>query len=280
MKKYILIVLAIVLALTFNSCEETPVVYGGTEFIQLSDDSDVNAAENSGETITTTIVLGSGSNDNGVTVDFTVTSTDPSRYIISPSTGTLDIPAGEFSGDITITPIDNSVTDGNVDITIELSSTNNLPVGLAGENLSFFTKNISILDDDCPFDINDFAGSYTVNIVSEVGFGNPAGSFIASTTLTVGTEPNTLVDSNFWDFGNPAVITFDPSDPDNYTVTLEGDPQFVYFNGAGLPRYAIQGIQPVGSFTTCDNAFQVNMELTREDQVRIANRSEIFYTKN
>jgi hypothetical protein len=263
-----------------TSCEEDLLVFDTPDgFAQLGTPASREVSESSGQTINTIIQLGKP-NPNGQEVSVSVAG-DASRFTIVPQisgTGTVNIPAGETTFVIAVTPVNNFDSDGNADITISLVD-GDIPVGIGGEG-NFRTQNvITIVDDDCPFDINDFTGSYNVEIVSQVGFGNPAGSYFSTTTLSLGEEPNTLIDSNFWDFGSPAVITFDPSDPSNYTVELVGEPQFVYFNASGLARFAIQGIMPLGSFSTCTQSFQVNMELTREDGVTVANRSEIFYTR-
>lgn len=278
MKKIIKTIFLLAVIFNLTSCEENKLAtYDGIDFIQFSDSSDISATENLSDPIVTSILLGSGSNNNGTTVNFSITSDDSSRYTVSPSSGSIEIPIGEFSADILITPIDNIETDGNLELTLELSTDNDLAVGLGGEGNFNVSRVITILDNDCAFDINDFVGTYSVSIESTAEFGIDR-SVTTSTTLSLGTEPNTLVDSNFWDSGEPAVIVFDSADPSNYTVKLIDEPQFMYNNNSGLPRYAIQG-DDLGVFTTCDSGFTVNMKLTREDQLRIANTSAIVYVK-
>ncbi len=160
MKKYISLIVLALVALT--SCEKELLVYDTPNgFIQLSAESG-SITEDTTTPIVTQVLLGKGTNESGVSVSFTVTSSDPSRYTVSPSTGTIDIPAGEFSADIEITPVDNVAADGDVDVIIELSSSNSLPIGIGGEGNFNTTRTITIVDNDCPVDINAFVGTFTV----------------------------------------------------------------------------------------------------------------------
>ena len=81
MKKYILILSAL---FVLWSCEDQEVVVfdSGNGFLQLASTS-AQLTEGD-ESVTTTVLLGSGENSSGVTVNFTVTSSDPSRYTVTP----------------------------------------------------------------------------------------------------------------------------------------------------------------------------------------------------
>jgi len=160
MKKYIsIIVLALV---AFTSCEEDLLVYDTPAgFIQLSAETGT-ITEDTVDPIITQVLIGSGTNESGVTVNFTVTSSDPSRFTVTPSTGSVDIPAGEFSADIAVQVIDNIAADGDLDVVIELSSGNSLPLGIGGEGNFNTSRTITIIDNDCPVDINAFVGIFTV----------------------------------------------------------------------------------------------------------------------
>jgi len=160
MKKYIsIIVLALV---AFTSCEEDLLVYDTPAgFIQLSAETG-SITEDTVDPIITEVLIGSGTNESGITVNYTVTSSDPSRFTITPATGSIDIPAGEFSAEIAITPIDNVAADGDLDVVIELSSGNSLPIGIGGEGNFNTSRTVTIIDNDCPVDINAFVGVFTV----------------------------------------------------------------------------------------------------------------------
>jgi hypothetical protein len=162
MKKiYKFLVLAISLGFIFG-CEEDLLVYDTPEgFIQLSAQTGTITEDNT-TPIVTQVLLGTGSNESGITVNFTVTSSDPSRYVVTPATGSIEIPAGEFSADISIVPVDNVAADGDLDIVIELSAGNMLPIGIGGESNFNAATTITIVDNDCPVDINAFVGVFTV----------------------------------------------------------------------------------------------------------------------
>jgi len=160
MRKYIALIVLALVGLT--ACEKDLLVYDTPDgFVQLSAETGT-VTEDSPEPITTQVLLGLGSNESGVTVNFTVTSSDPSRFTVTPATGSVEIPAGEFSADIVVTPIDNVTADGDVDVVIELSTGNSLPIGIGGEGTFNVTRTITIVDNDCPVDINAFVGTFTV----------------------------------------------------------------------------------------------------------------------
>ena len=144
------------------SCDEDLIVYD-TEagFVQLASDTGM-ITEDTIEPLVTEVLLGSGTNTSGVTVNFTVTSSDPSRFNVTPSTGSLTIPAGEFSGNIELEVVDNLLVDGDAEVVIELTSGSSVPIGVGGEGNFATSRTITIVDNDCPVDINAFVGTFTV----------------------------------------------------------------------------------------------------------------------
>lgn len=160
MKKYISLIVLALVALT--SCEKELLVYDTPAgFIQLSAETGTITEDNT-SAIVTQVLLGTGTNESGITVNFTVTSSDPSRFVVTPATGSIDIPAGEFSADISIVPVDNVAADGDLDVVIELSTGNTLPIGIGGEGNFNTSRTITIVDNDCPVDIQAFVGVFTV----------------------------------------------------------------------------------------------------------------------
>lgn len=232
MKNYIKYVCALLIALVIISCEETPVVYSSVDFVQLGD---VSAAvtEDSGP-IVTSVLVGAASNPNGVTVDFTVTSDDSSRFSVTPASGTIEIPAGEFSADITITPIDNFAVDGDVEVTLALAESSDLAVGLGGEGVNFAQKDITIIDNDCPIDIDAFVGTYSVAEVFTGGTNEGlalAAAFGESYQIEISLLPG---DTS----GTKVVINspagFDPYVPNGTVMSFNTCPGTVTFD-AGFP---------------------------------------------
>lgn len=157
MKKILSLVLLVCLSATFQNCEEDLVVFDTSNFIQLDSDAAVSVTENSGATVVVSAILGSPqSTDTSVNFDISGTA-DASRYTLSGSSFT--IPAGETSGSITFTPVDNDAIDGDVDVVFTLSSSSGLPVGLGGEAVNAYSRTITIVDDNVP--CNDYV--LTVN---------------------------------------------------------------------------------------------------------------------
>ena len=187
-----------------TGCDPESVVFNNTDFIQLSDDSATSVTENSGETVTVTALL-AGPKSESVTVNFDVTG-DASRFTLSPGTS-VTIPAGETSGSISFTPVDDDEINGDVDIVIALSASNSLGIGLGGEGLSAVSKTITIVDDNVPcndyvltistdtygeesfWDILDASGNTVVS--GGTGAAYPASGYPSSTTVDI---PFTLAD--------------------------------------------------------------------------------------
>jgi len=84
MKKILIFFFASLLVL--SSCEdvETPDLGSeGKQWIQLSKTSE-SLAENDSDGIVTTVLYSGDSNESGITVNFTITSSDPTRYTVTP----------------------------------------------------------------------------------------------------------------------------------------------------------------------------------------------------
>ena len=157
--KFSLLLLSLVF---FGSCEEDLVIFETPDgFIQLAATSGSIEENNTGDLITT-VLFGGRSNDSGITANFTVTSSDPSRFTVSPASGTLEIPAGQMSADIVLTPVDNFDVDGNASVTITLTDASSKPIGIGGEGLRNVSTSLTIIDNDCPITIDDWVGTYTV----------------------------------------------------------------------------------------------------------------------
>ena len=227
MKKYLYILFASLGLLV--SCEEDLVVFDeGDGFIQFSSSS-ASIGEGALEPSVSTVILGAGENPDGVTVNFTITADDPSRFTIEPSTGTLTIPAGEFSADITITPVDNVTVDGDMDIVLDLTTSSSLPVGIGGEGLQAASKTVTLIDDDCPVDINNFIGTYDVSEIFTSGTNEGltlAGAFGESYQIEMVAQPGD-------DTGTKLVITnsagFNTYLTDGTVMTLQACPGTVAF---------------------------------------------------
>ncbi|MDM9631600.1 hypothetical protein [Robiginitalea aurantiaca] len=229
MKKYFYILFASLGMLV--SCEEDLVVYDpGAGYLQFSSTSGTIAEGAPEGPNVTTVLVGAGENPNGVTVNFTVTADDPSRFVIEPSSGSLEIPAGEFSGEIVITPIDNVVVDGDMDIVLELTTGSSLPVGIDGTGVESNTRTVTLIDDDCPVDLGQFTGTFDVDEVFTSGVNEGltlSGAFGQSYQIEMVPQPGD-------ETGTKVVITnsagFNEYIPDGTVMTLLPCPGAVEFS--------------------------------------------------
>ena len=126
-------------------------------FAQLDDNRTVTVLENSGTAVGIMVILG-GPQATDTQIEFDVTG-DASRYVLSSSS--LSVPAGETTGVITLTPVDNEDIDGDVEIVVTLSSSSSLPIGIGGDGISSVNKTIKIVDDNVP--CND----YVITIIAD-----------------------------------------------------------------------------------------------------------------
>ncbi|MDT0559097.1 hypothetical protein RM697_10580 [Ichthyenterobacterium sp. W332] len=153
------LVLAIV-AITFNACEETLIVYDQGQFAQINNASATSITENSGTIVTIEAILAMPATSS-VTINLEATGADASRFSLTPST--ITIAAGETSGSADFMAIDNDDIDGDVDVTIALASSSSVPVGIGGEGTpeGAASKVITIVDDNVP--CNDIFVSITTD---------------------------------------------------------------------------------------------------------------------
>ena len=211
MKKYIFSLIVALGLLT--SCEEDVIVFDTPEgFVQVNVESTA-ATEEAAEAnpVTISVLYGSDSNPSGVSVGYTISSSDPSRYTLSvPASGTLDIPAGEFTNsEIQISAINNLVIDGDLDITITLENSSSVPIGIGGEGNFFASAVVTIVDDDCAFEGYD--GIYDV----DEAFTGP---------------PNApLGFSDFFGESYQVEISTDPADPTGLTLIVNNSAGFNTF---------------------------------------------------
>ncbi|MCO5725933.1 hypothetical protein [Robiginitalea marina] len=233
------------------SCEEDLVIFDeGDGFIQVERTSASTSED--GAPMSTTISLGTETNDSGISVNFDVIieSGDASRFTITPANGVLDIPAGEFSGEIVVTPIDNIDADGNAVIRVELSESNPLPIGVGGLGLERTGATFTINDNDCPTEISE---SYRVNVFA---FGAEAPAHSVALIPVAGTDNQWTVTSAWgpefvaWATGDPG---FSGAFPYSGTIVLNDDFSVEFIGDAA---WATGGI---GSYSACDDQFTITL---------------------
>lgn len=185
--------------------------------------------------------------------DFSIKADDKYRLEASGNSVTITVPRGELFALFSISPINNDDVSeaGSKTIIFTLTDASGFQVGI-GEIGKRFA--LVIQDDDCPFNLNALAGSYDVTICSSVSFFLGAGcNNTWTTTLALGSDPNTLLDTNFLDDEQQILITVDPA---SLTTTIAR--QFAYTNAAGLPRDVGTRDSGAGLISTCGPSFTVN----------------------
>ena len=243
------------------SCEdvETPDLGVDEQWLQFGEET-YTVTENSASPVVVEVFYAGDTNPNGVTVDYTVESENPDAYEMSPSGGTIEIPAGEFKAEIVITPIDNAETDGNKNITFTINN-DDIPVGLVGEGLFYDQTTVTITDDDCELDLESFEGTYLAN-----EFGYCDGCY--EVTVTYDEENDVLVLGNLYETGGTTYISLDNSDVENPLILFRNyndlgglidpatRPNNQYGDGYAINPSMVSGntaANNISSFRTCDN---------------------------
>ncbi|MTI21139.1 hypothetical protein E1176_08915 [Fulvivirga sp. RKSG066] len=196
--------------------------------------------------------------------------------------GQIVIPAGEHFGVIELRTINNDETDGNKSIDLTLTSANN---GLeVGRGAIGTTYSLSISDDDCPFDITTFPGTYNVSWVQSSGWIWDAGEntgYVSNLTAT--SETNVFGTDNLLgatDGGqNDVQVVNLVVDVDAETVGIDNSngPQEFYKNTSDLQRYAVGTGE--GAVGTCGPTFSFSYDVLREDQATVAVSVTATYEK-
>lgn len=215
--KIILVALAFI---GLSSCgDEDNVTYSGDAYAQFQVASASTGED--GEPITVDVSLATGENTSGETINFDlqILSGDASRFTIEPSNGSLTIPAGEFVGQIVVTPIDNDVLDGDVELQITLTDSGSLPGGINGADERSVAM-LTIGDNDC---IPPLPTLYNVDVFA---FGFQAPSHEVEFVPVPGTSNQWTITSSWgpefvaWATGNPG---FSGAFPYSGTLTLNCD---------------------------------------------------------
>ena len=155
----------------------------------------------------------------------------------------------------TLSEATNILVDGNVEITIELSSDNSKPIGLAGEAKYFVDKKITIIDNDCPIILADMVGTYTGKDNWYASVGGPLDtkiitSFDGTSFKMTGIGHAWLANPVYW--GEPVVT--------EGTITVEidaitGNFEIPYYGGFQLTNYvpSLEMYLNIGQEVICYN---------------------------
>ena len=242
------------------SCDRTEieVLDPGNGFVQINNTSG-QIGEESADPAVIDILFGGSSNENGITVKYTIESDDASRYN-DISGGSVTIPAGEFSTQILIQPIDNETADGNAALNVILSSESSVAVGIGG-GANNAAKLLTIVDNDCPIIFENMTGKYkgTDNWVQGALETSFDASYDGTSFKVKGLGYAWLSNPGYW--GEPIItdseveINIDPLTgeieiPYTYTgtTTYLGAPYDYYVEGSG-------------KYSACNDSFELEFVL-------------------
>jgi|GEM_PF-6234408 hypothetical protein len=266
---------AFVGGLLFASCEKSrPVVYTGEKFVSFEDTlltiPESSAKEDANGELQTipsiaTIRINRGTGD--ISKDLVVSYSVKAKYVTTDtlgnevilgdvpegnfylsSPGAVTIKAGEGFAFITVTAVDNDLTDGNKKLTFTIESTSDasFTIGYPGPDKKAKSMDLYIEDDDCPLDINDFVGTLKVKEFS-VRLGTTREYLVTSTQV----NPTTIALTPFFDPAGTDLASNCPSpfpvqlvlQPATKGVFIPTQPAFQYTCGSltGQNRHAVDG---------------------------------------
>ena len=225
MKNYIYTLIAVIALVSF-SCEDitTPDLGRESQWLQF-ERAAYSVPENSPEPREIAVLYAAETNDSDIQVSFTYTASQMDGYTIEPANGVVTIPAGEFIGYITVTPINDNTASGDITIDFSIEGNTGFNLGIAGEGVYNTTSTLTIVEDDCPIDLSEWVGIYSVTE-----------QFIPPSV----NAPNGL--SFFFGEIYQVELSADASDPSGTQVILTNSPGYnVYFDSG-----------TVMSFLTCN----------------------------
>lgn len=156
-------------SIIFTSCEDVePEIYTGDNFVFFTQNlQNVSISENVGEG---SIEFSLSSRlQNDVTVNFQVIdSTAVQGVDFELVSNSVTIPAGEFSANLIILPVDNDIFNASKAFQLSIQGVSIDGVNIGNANVNTFQKNVIIVNDDCPSQSNLWWGNITFD---DVGFG-------------------------------------------------------------------------------------------------------------
>lgn len=247
MKNYFKLLAVVVLLGTFTSCEQDLIIFNQGQFAQLTSTTAASIGESSGTVVPITVNLAEQASSD-VTISLEITGADASRFsLTAPS---ITIPSGQATGEVGFSAVDNLDVDGNVDVTIRLSASSSVPVGIGGEGLNGLERVITIVDDDCPIVT---ASSYNVDVFA---FDTQAPSHTVNLVPVMGTTNQFTITSSW----GPEFVAFATGNPGFsgqflYSGTITLNPDFTV-DFAGDDAWATGG---TGTYSSCDDQFSITL---------------------
>ncbi len=210
MKKYINSLFAIFAALViFTGCDEEDgrITFDGA-FIEF-DVATQSIAENSTSIVRIPVNNAGPTSGSDITVNY---STEGStavegvdfEILAGGQLGQVIIPAGSNTGIIQLRMIDNLMSEGNLVLNLKLASNSaNISSGRGEVGLA---SSLTIIDDDCPIDLSEYEGEYSMAVV-----GAPGQAF----------DGFDLCEAASRDCSGPVTLVADASDPLGLTAIIQ-----------------------------------------------------------
>lgn len=242
-----------VMALFVVSCNEddttfTPLNFPSDSFIALESAANIVTLESNSDPIEIVVDYANttAAHTSEVSVNFTITSTNAVEgvnYTIEGDKTKLTFPAGVFSQKIVIIPIDNSIEDGDKNLTITLTSSS-VHVGLPGPDANNTSIGVTLTDDDCAFTFEDLDGIEWIGTDNASGSQGPNATQIKTTfdgtnLFMEGIAYGWMTNTGYWNEvivdSFPVIVDMDPitgeftvAFQELATTTWNGNPQTPY----------------------------------------------------
>ncbi|WP_396140384.1 hypothetical protein [Flavobacterium sp.] len=235
------IVLFIVLSFIAFSCDKDKVeenTYSGGSFVSFEkiSSTSLSVPEDGGAYNLKVTISKEQSSDVNVALNIVVLTEGGVNYEIVSNQVT--IPAGQLSGNLTITPVNDDLNTPSTVIKVSISSVNpGIIIGLS--EVGSYEKTITLVNDDCPTQYGYWFGSLSIE---DVGYGSTPGSGSANIN---GDCDKLIVDNNLPGIGSATntiyELIFTPTNPSGSqgTVVVNETPSRTGLSASGVAVTAV-----------------------------------------
>ena len=268
-----LIILSLSLLVFIFSCSEKDMEYSNVDFDSETFVAFTNEQLSVNELVNNPIEVealyaASRSSAMNISVPFTISgdAVEGVDYTIVDNKSSYNFSPDQLSDSIFIMPIDNSESDGDKEIVITLNS-NGVYLGYPGPDNNNKTITMTIVDDDCPYTLEELGAASWSGSDNAGGSEGPNDSQIttsydvSSSTFTMeGIAYGWLTNTNYWDEvvvdSYPVVVDFNTTTGE---LTIATQPLCnTTWVGAPQPAYSIQA---TGTYESCSETMTINWDL-------------------
>lgn len=266
------------LSIMVTSCDEDKTTYNALEFPQ---DGFVSLAkkslllpEASTAPIDVVVNLSNAPSDQTTTVDFEITSTNGvlgTHYTVVDNKASLTFPPGVYQDVIKIQSIDNTVEDGDKELTITLTSSSNVNLGFPGPAGNGKTLKLTIQDNDCDYTLAQLGSATWTGKDNSSGREGPNDSKITmaydgTNLLIEGIGYGWITNTNYW---NEIVTTSTPviAQINRLTgdIVIDQQPLCVAtWRGAVQAPYFVKA---TGNYAPCNQTMILNYDIIQNGAV-------------